>query len=153
MTSLATSTHPIRTATRPVSVRTRVLVVEDHDRQSVDLINKLALCDVEVTRARTGPEAIQMVAMDRPDVIFVDGLLPGMHGFEVARFIRHIDAAYRPYIVMTTGIYKNIKYRNEAHLKYGIDDYLVKPVASSVVENILSSFRLFQEEPREAAAS
>jgi response regulator RpfG family c-di-GMP phosphodiesterase len=153
MTALAPFTHSTTTATTPAVATTRVLVIEDHDRQSVDLMDKLAPLDVVVTRARTGTEAIRIAAMERPDVIFVDGLLPGMHGFEVARFIRHIDASYRPYIVMTTAIYKNIKYRNEAVLKYGIDDYLVKPVAASVVENILNSYRFFQEESREAVAS
>ena len=132
--------------------RTRVLVVEDHDRQSADLLQKLAIFDLDTTRVRSGAEAIRVAATERPDVIFLDGLLPGMHGFEVARFIRQFDHSYRPYIVMTTAIYKNVKYRNEAVLKYGIDDYLVKPVAPCVLDNILSSFRFF-DTPSHAVAS
>ncbi len=93
-----------------------VLVIEDQDRQSVDLLDKLSRLNVAATRARTGPEAIRMAMIDRPSVIFVDGLLPGMHGLEVARFIRHIDSAYHPYIRMTTGIYKHVRYRNEGNL-------------------------------------
>lgn len=116
-----------------------VLVIEDHDRQSVDLLDKLSNLHIHATRAKTGPEAIRMAVTDRPSVIFVDGLLPGMHGLEVARFIRHIDNNYHPYIVMTTGIYKNVKYRNEAILKYGIDDYLVKPVPEDALLAILAA--------------
>jgi DNA-binding response OmpR family regulator len=64
----------------------------------------------------------------RPGLILLDGLLPEMHGFEIARFIRRIDADYRPHIAIMTAIYKHTRYQNEARLKYGIDDYLIKPV-------------------------
>lgn len=144
------STQP--SATAPSDVRLRVLVVEDHDRQSVDLIDKLAAFDIEPMRARTGPEAVRIAATERPDVIFVDGLLPGMHGLEVARFIRHLDPEYRPYIAMTTAIYKNIKYRNEAILKYGVDDYLVKPVDPTAIERIVSSLPVLEDLSQEGAS-
>lgn len=137
----------------PQAQRAGVLVIEDHDRQSVDLMTKLAGLNVQAMRARTGPEAVRMVATDRPSVIFVDGLLPGMHGFEVARFIRHIDRDYHPYIVMTTGIYKNVKYRNDAILKYGIDDYLVKPVPEAALVAILAASGFVVGEPLEVIAS
>ena len=42
--------------------------------------------------------------------------------------IRRIDADYRPHIAIMTAIYKHTRYQNEARLKYGIDDYLIKPV-------------------------
>lgn len=129
-----------------------VLVIEDHDRQSVDLLGKLSRLSIEATRARTGPEAIRMAMIDRPSVIFVDGLLPGMHGLEVARFIRSIDSAYRPYIVMTTGIYKNVKYRNEAILKYGVDEYLVKPVPEDALLTVLAAAGITAEAPRAEAS-
>ena len=58
----------------------------------------------------------------------LDGLLPQMHGFEIARFVRRIDRGYRPHIAMMTAIYKNVRYQNEARLKYGIDDYILKPL-------------------------
>ena len=63
----------------------------------------------------------------KPGTIVVDGLLPNMHGLEVSRFIRALEATYVPRIIIMTAIYKNIRYRNEARLKYGIDHYLVKP--------------------------
>src|SRR5688500_7608232 len=96
----------------------RVLVVEDHDRQSADLLDTLRAAGIDPLRARDGHQAIRIAVMERPSVIFLDGLLPGMHGFEVARFIRHIDTDYRPYMVMLTAVYKTVKYKNEAILKY-----------------------------------
>jgi DNA-binding response OmpR family regulator len=49
----------------------------------------------------------------RPDLILLDGLLPEMYGFKIARFIRRIDANYRPHIAIMTAIYKHMRYQNE----------------------------------------
>lgn len=114
-----------------------VLVVEDRDRHSAELVETIRMAGMEPLRARDGHEAIRLAVTKRPSVVFLDGLLPGMHGFEVARFIRHIDTEYVPYIVMVTGIYKNVKYRNEAILKYRIDEYVHKPI---VPEKVLEIF-------------
>jgi response regulator RpfG family c-di-GMP phosphodiesterase len=53
--------------------------------------------------------------------------------FEVARFVRALDPAYRPRIAIITAIYKDTRYQNEARLKYGVDHYLVKPVTRDQV--------------------
>jgi Response regulator containing CheY-like receiver domain and AraC-type DNA-binding domain len=109
--------------------RVQVLVAEDDRKTLEHLQTMVGNLGCEVLVARTGLEAVRIAAEQRPDVIFLDGLMPEMHGFEVARLIRHIDAAYVPRIVMLTGIYKALNYRNEARLRYGIDGYLTKPVA------------------------
>lgn len=119
-----------------------VLVVEDQDRQSAALIETLRAAGIEPLWARDGHQAIRITAIERPSVIFLDGLLPGMHGFEVARFIRHIDSSYHPYIVMLTGIYKNVTYRNDAILRYGIDEYVIKPIAAAKVLEIFETVAL-----------
>ena len=53
--------------------------------------------------------------------------MPEMHGFEVARFVRGLDTSYSPRIIVLTAVYKNARYRNDAMLRCGVDDYLVKP--------------------------
>ena len=87
--------------------------------------------------AKTAYEAIQAAAIHRPPLILLDGLLPQMHGFEVARMINALGGGYQPRIVLMTAIYKHIRYRNEAKLKYGITDYLVKPVDLDELDRIL----------------
>ena len=105
-----------------------VLVVEDERKLRWSLIEQFGAMGIEVLTAKSGYEAIRVAGEMRPDLILLDGLLPEMHGFEIARFIRRIDAAYRPHIAIMTAIYKHTRYQNEALLKYGIDDYLIKPV-------------------------
>jgi len=105
-----------------------VLVVEDERKLRWSLIEQFRTMGIEALTASSGYEAIRVAGESRPDLILLDGLLPEMHGFEIARFIRRIDADYRPHIAIMTAIYKHTRYQNEARLKYGIDDYLIKPV-------------------------
>lgn len=107
----------------------RVLVAEDSRRQCAELVQVLETLGArDISVASTAHEAIRLAVQLRPDIIVLDGLLPGMHGFEVARFIRHIDPGYCPRIIFATAIYKGVRYENEARLKYGIDAYVVKPI-------------------------
>ena len=112
----------------PVPDARRVLIVEDERKLRGWLIDQFLALGVVPLVAESGYEAIRIAGEGRPAVILLDGLLPQMHGFEISRFIRRLDANYRPHIVMMTAIYKSIRYQNEARLKYGIDDYLVKPL-------------------------
>ncbi|HET7433124.1 MAG TPA: response regulator [Thermoanaerobaculia bacterium] len=122
----------------PVTRPLRVLIVED-ERKSRELIcREVEELGAEVLVATTAYDAIRIVAEERPDTVVVDGLLPQMHGFELARYIRHMDREYRPRIVVVTGIYRHLRYRNEAKLKYGVDAYLLKPVTKHDLAEVLS---------------
>ena len=105
-----------------------VLIVEDERKLRWLLMDEFRSMGIEPLTATGGYEAIRVAGESRPDLILLDGLLPEMHGFEIARFIRRIDADYHPHIAIMTAIYKHTRYQNEARLKYGIDDYLIKPV-------------------------
>ena len=105
-----------------------VLIVEDERKLRWSLIEQFGAIGIEALTASSGYQAIRVAGESRPGLILLDGLLPEMHGFDIARFIRRIDANYHPHIAIMTAIYKHTRYQNEARLKYGIDDYLIKPV-------------------------
>jgi DNA-binding response OmpR family regulator len=105
-----------------------VLIVEDERKLRWSLIEQFRALHIAPFTASSGYEALRIASESRPDLILLDGLLPEMHGFEIARFIRHIDPAYHPHIAIMTAIYKHTRYQNEAKLQYGIDDYLIKPL-------------------------
>ena len=116
-----------------------VLARRSNHRQRTHLIDQLKRMDVSVHAATNAHEAIRVAALERPDVVLLDGLLPGMHGFEVARFLRHMDSSYRPFIVINTAIYKSIRYRNDARLKYGVDMYVEKPLGEQKLAHIFET--------------
>jgi DNA-binding response OmpR family regulator len=112
----------------PVPAGPCVLVAEDERKQRQWLVDQFLVLGIVPLVANSGYEAIRIAGESRPTLILLDGLLPQMHGFEIARFIRNIDRQYRPHIAIMTAIYKHVRYQNEARLKYGIDEYLIKPL-------------------------
>jgi DNA-binding response OmpR family regulator len=114
-----------------------VLIVEDEPKLRWSLIESFRALNITAMTASSGYEAIRIAGECRPDLILLDGLLPEMHGFEIARFIRKIDVNYHPHIALMTAIYKHTRYQNEAKLKYGIDDYLIKPVLPQLLAGLV----------------
>jgi CheY-like chemotaxis protein len=117
--------------------RLRVLLADDDPKSRTILTRALNDLGCEVFTAQTGAEAVKIASELRPNVLLLDGLMPEMGGFEAARFIRHLDSSYRPRIVLATGVYKNTRYKNEAHREYGVDAYLVKPVTADQLAHAL----------------
>ena len=111
----------------------RVLVAEDEKKTRGILVEMLREMGCQTVEAGSGYEAIKLVQEHRPDVVLLDGLLPEMHGFEIARFIRSMQPAYKPRIVIITAVYKSQRYQNEAKLQFGVDNYLIKPVTKEAV--------------------
>jgi len=118
-----------------------VLVVEDERKARERLVGQLVARGITPLVATSGYEAIRMATQSRPDLILLDGLIPEMSGFDVARFIRKVDRDYTPRIVMLTALYKNVRYHNDAKLKYGIDDYMIKPISEPALEAIVEIVR------------
>lgn len=126
------------TATASVLFSPRVLIVEDHRLTRQAIFNSVTDIGCDAIAAADAYEALRLAEERRPDVILLDGLLPQMHGFELARLFRNLDPDYRPRIVIMTAIYKSIRYQNEARLKYGIDLYIIKPVSNETLRTVLS---------------
>src|SRR2546428_9469587 len=111
----------------------RVMIAEDEKKTRAMVVDLLQTLGCERIDAACGFEAIKLVQERRPDVLLLDGLLPEMHGFEIARFVRSMAPEYRPRIVIITAVYKSQRYQSEAKLQFGVDHYLVKPVTKEAV--------------------
>ena len=101
-----------------------VLLVDD-EPQIIDFLCLGFTYDgFAVTVARTGPEALQSITRQRPDIVILDLMLPGLDGMAVAQHIRQVhDTA----IIMLTAR-DDIEDRI-AGLEIGADDYVTKPFA------------------------
>jgi two-component system OmpR family response regulator len=100
----------------------RALIV-DGDRDLLDIMTyALRREGYDVVAAASGPQALERLRADHPDVVVVDLKLPGLDGFEVCRRIRRDSEV--PVIAVSGG-------RDEADivrvLRLGADDYLAKP--------------------------
>jgi len=89
---------PLVTATG-VSRRRSVLVVEDEEAIAEAVRARLSSEGYEVSVVHDGPQAIRSVAQDRPDLVVLDLMLPGMDGLEVCREIQKRD--WVPVLMLT----------------------------------------------------
>ena len=83
----------------PVSV----LIVDDNRDITDSLAAALAANGYSPRVAYNGAAALQMSAADPPDVVFLDVVMPGMDGWELARRLRDLVPGRRPLLVAVTG--------------------------------------------------
>ncbi|WP_243794364.1 response regulator transcription factor [Saccharopolyspora gloriosae] len=107
----------------------RVLLIEDDSavRQSLDLA--LTRQGHRVDAVESGELGLDRARTDRPDVVVLDLMLPGLDGFEVCR---RIQATSDVPIIMLTARSDDMDV--VAGLEAGADDYVVKPVQARVLE-------------------
>jgi DNA-binding response OmpR family regulator len=79
----------------------------------------------DVTTAASGPDALQHVSRERPEVVLLDLMLPEMDGLEVCRRLRRDPATAAVPIIMLTA--KGDEVDRVVGLEIGADDYVVKP--------------------------
>lgn len=104
----------------------RVLVVDDILPNVKLLEAKLASEYYEVLTATSGPEALEKVKSDSPDIVLLDVMMPGMDGFEVCKEIKSDPAnAHIPVVMVTALTDATDRVRG---LEAGADDFLSKPL-------------------------
>jgi two-component system response regulator MprA len=103
----------------------RLLVVDDEAAVREALALVLDLSGFEVATAVDGREAMRTLAVDSPDAVILDVLMPGLDGLEVCRRMR-ATGDRTPVLMLTarTEVSERV-----AGLEAGADDYLAKPFA------------------------
>lgn len=76
----------------------------------------------EVLTAQEGPEALRLFYEQRPDLLILDIMMPGMDGWELSARIRELSDA--PIILLTAKSTEADKLRG---FRLGVDDFVVKP--------------------------
>ena len=104
----------------------RVLVVDDILANVRLLEAKLTAEYFEVITAMNGLDALEAIARNKPDLVLLDVMMPGLDGIEVCRRIKANPATQHIPVVMVTALDQpEDKVRG---LNAGADDFLTKPV-------------------------
>jgi adenylate cyclase len=107
-------------------VSAKVLVVDDTPANVKLLSDLLAARGYAVCAAVNGEEALAKVAAERPDLVLLDVMMPGLSGYDVCRRLRaDPDTALLP-VVMCTSLDPHKERING--IEAGADDFLSKPV-------------------------
>lgn len=106
----------------------RILIVDDEVH--IRILMEQTLEDLEdvgvvLLVACDGAEALAMIASERPDLVFLDVMMPKMSGFEVCRAVKE-DAALRDtYVVILTAKGQELDINQGQAV--GADRYMTKP--------------------------
>ena len=104
----------------------RILVVDDEVRNIKLLDSLLRPEGYEITHARSGPETLEVVARDQPDLILLDVMMPGMDGFAVAGKLKLDPVTKAIPIIMVTSL--DDRSSRLAALNMGAEEFLTKPI-------------------------
>ncbi|MHB1327144.1 MAG: response regulator [Gemmatimonadales bacterium] len=103
----------------------RILVVDDEPDITALVAYHLAKAGYRVSTAANGTDALRTAAEQRPDVVVLDLMLPGLSGLDVLQALRKQDETRDVGVILLTAR------REEADrirgLSLGADDYLTKP--------------------------
>jgi two-component system, OmpR family, response regulator ResD len=79
----------------------------------------------DVSIADEGGEGVRQALINPPQVIILDIMMEGLHGFEVCKMLRASSALRRTAIIVTSG--KSYKPDIDKAMELGADSYIVKP--------------------------
>ncbi len=108
-----------------------ILIIDDSPTELHVVQNMLDKHGFEVSTADSGSAGIAAAMRERPDLILMDVVMPGMNGFQATRKLAKNDAtADIPVIVVSS---KDQETDRIWALRQGARDYLVKPVAEDAL--------------------
>lgn len=103
----------------------RILVAEDDPDIAQLIVHSLSRAGHTATRLATGGAVVPSVRENPPDLLILDVMLPGRHGFEICRDLRADAATARLPIIMVTA--RGEEADRVIGLDLGADDYVPKP--------------------------
>lgn len=102
-----------------------ILVIDDEPKIVEICRDYLTASGFAVTTANDGPKGLALARKERPDLIVLDLMLPGMDGLDVCRALRREGNV--PIIMLTARVEESDKL---VGLELGADDYITKPFSA-----------------------
>ena len=124
----------------------RILIIEDDKFLRELIIQKLGNEGYEVVEAAEGEEGLRKMKEEKPDLVLLDLILPGIDGFEVLRRAKsEQDTASVPIIILS-----NLGQRDDVEkgIELGAIDYLIKAhfTPGEIVEKIKATLKTEKKE-------
>jgi PAS domain S-box-containing protein len=125
---------------------TRILLVEDNDMNRMVAQNSLQYFNCNVTEAKNGAEALEILKKHNFDVILMDIQMPEMDGIEATKIIRNEFKLATPIIALTANAFKTEigKCKNA-----GMNDYITKPFDEAILIESIAK-HVFEKKPNES---
>ena len=106
-----------------------ILIIDDSPTDVRVFTTLLEKNGHRVSSAASAEEGIAAAKRERPDLVIMDVIMPGMNGFQATRTLsRDADTSAIPILIITT---KSMETDRVWGLRQGAKDFMVKPVAES----------------------
>lgn len=103
----------------------RILIIEDSPTDTRVFTTMLEKSGHKVMAAGNAEDGIEMAKREKPDLVLMDVILPGMNGFQATRALsKDPDTSAIPVIIVST---KGMETDRVWGLRQGARDYIVKP--------------------------
>jgi len=109
--------------------RKKILIVDDEESLLKLASLLLASRGYKVEGVLDGKTALDSMAIDKPDLVLLDIMMPGMNGFEVCELIKNDEATQHIPVIMLTAK-KSSEDMSRAE-QLGADQYITKPFRSA----------------------
>ncbi|HTL82792.1 MAG TPA: response regulator transcription factor [Bacteroidia bacterium] len=109
----------------------KILVVDDEEDILEFLSYNLKKEGYAVYTAASGKEALDIAVKEKPDLVLLDVMMPGIDGMEVCSKMRQMDGMDKTIIAFLTA--RSEDYSHIAGFDAGADDYINKPIRPRVL--------------------
>lgn len=131
----------------------RVLIVEDEIKIRIGISKLISsqTAHIVVGEAKNGKEGLELIQRFHPELVISDIRMPVMDGLEMVQ--KAMEAGSRSHFVILSG-YSEFEYAQRA-IRYGVDDYLLKPLAPEDVIGLLDKIqgKIEKEEAQSAQST
>lgn len=106
----------------------KILIVDDEPH--IRLLLEQALEDfedegVDILTADNGESGLALIREEKPELVFLDVMMPKMNGYDVCKTVKHVDKMSNIYILMLTA--KGQEFDKQKGAEVGADLYMTKP--------------------------
>lgn len=115
----------------------RVLIVDDSPTETYRVTSVLSRYGFDVLTAENGEKGIDLARQEKPDVVLMDVVMPGLNGFQATRQLtRDASTANIPIVIVSTKDQATDRLWGE---RQGAKAYLTKPVDEKLLINTINS--------------
>jgi two-component system alkaline phosphatase synthesis response regulator PhoP len=122
----------------------KILIVDDEEDIAELVSYNLSREGFATVKASNGDAALRKVKLEKPDLVILDLMLPGMSGLDICKSLRaNPQTATLPVIMLTA---KSEEFDKVLGLEIGADDYITKPFSvKELIARVRSLLRRVQE--------
>jgi CheY-like chemotaxis protein len=129
-----------------------VLIVDDISTNLNVAEGLLRPYEMQVTLCKSGLEALDVLAIQKYDLVFMDHMMPEMDGVETVRRVRASDDPYYksvPIVALTANAVSGTK---EMFMANGFNDFLSKPIDTIKLDTILKKWIPKEKQQKQSSA-